>query len=122
MRKVVVNEWMTLDGVVQGPGYADEDTTAVSRTAAGICATSTISLDLGGRRSRPAGGFLFGRRTYESFASYWPPLPKRSGDLRASEHVAEVRGVDDAYRSARVAARALLHGDVAAAVRFPEAG
>ena len=27
MRKVIVNEWMTLDGVVQAPGYADEDTT-----------------------------------------------------------------------------------------------
>ena len=27
MRKVIVNEWMTLDGVVQAPGAADEDTT-----------------------------------------------------------------------------------------------
>src|SRR2546429_3451075 len=26
MRKVIVNEWMTLDGVVQAPGAADEDT------------------------------------------------------------------------------------------------
>jgi hypothetical protein len=27
MRKVIVNEWMTLDGVVQAPGTADEDKT-----------------------------------------------------------------------------------------------
>jgi hypothetical protein len=27
MRKVIVNEWMSLDGVVQAPGAADEDTT-----------------------------------------------------------------------------------------------
>ena len=27
MRKVVVNEWMTLDGVMQAPGYKDEDPT-----------------------------------------------------------------------------------------------
>ena len=27
MRKVIANEWMTLDGVVQAPGYADEDVT-----------------------------------------------------------------------------------------------
>jgi hypothetical protein len=26
MRKVIVNEWMTLDGVVQAPGAPDEDT------------------------------------------------------------------------------------------------
>jgi hypothetical protein len=28
MRKVIANEWMTLDGVVQAPSYGDEDTTA----------------------------------------------------------------------------------------------
>jgi len=27
MRKVIANEWMTLDGVVQAPSYADEDVT-----------------------------------------------------------------------------------------------
>jgi hypothetical protein len=27
MRKVIVNEFMSLDGVVQAPGAADEDTT-----------------------------------------------------------------------------------------------
>ena len=27
MRKVIVQEWMTLDGVVQAPGTADEDPT-----------------------------------------------------------------------------------------------
>jgi hypothetical protein len=27
MTKVIVNEWMTLDGVAQAPGAADEDTT-----------------------------------------------------------------------------------------------
>jgi len=27
MRKVIVNEWMSLDGVVQAPGAAEEDTT-----------------------------------------------------------------------------------------------
>lgn len=26
MRKVIVDEWMTLDGVVQAPGAPDEDT------------------------------------------------------------------------------------------------
>ena len=27
MRKVIAYEWMTLDGVIQAPGQADEDTT-----------------------------------------------------------------------------------------------
>jgi hypothetical protein len=31
MHKVIVTEWMTLDGVVQAPGYADEDRTGSKR-------------------------------------------------------------------------------------------
>jgi len=27
MRKLIANEWMSLDGVVQAPSYADEDMT-----------------------------------------------------------------------------------------------
>ena len=41
MRKVIAQEWMTLDGVVQAPGATDEDTTGGSSTAAGTYATST---------------------------------------------------------------------------------
>lgn len=32
MRKVIVSEWMSLDGVVQAPAYADEDTSADDRS------------------------------------------------------------------------------------------
>lgn len=28
MRKLIVNEWISLDGVIQAPGAADEDTSA----------------------------------------------------------------------------------------------
>ncbi len=77
MRKVIVNEFMSLDGVVQAPGGTDEDTTggfkhggwhlryfdelAQKRVLEGIVG---------------AGGFLLGRRTYEVFAGYWPNAPE----------------------------------------------
>jgi dihydrofolate reductase len=76
MRRVIVNEWMTLNGVVQAPSYADEDTTG--------------GFEHGGWHTRyfddtsmrwvienvtGAGGFLLGRRTYETFASHWPNAP-----------------------------------------------
>jgi dihydrofolate reductase len=74
MRKVIINEFISLDGVAQAPGGEEEDTsggfahggwhmrymedeTAMKRVLEGI-------LD--------AGGFLLGRRTYEIFAAYWP--------------------------------------------------
>jgi dihydrofolate reductase len=73
MRRIVVNEWMTLDGVVQAPGYPDEDTSG-GFTQGGW---HMPYLDDKAREwivagYQQAGGFLFGRRTYEQLASYWP--------------------------------------------------
>jgi dihydrofolate reductase len=77
MRKVIVNEWMSLDGVVQAPGAPDEDRSG--------------GFEHGGWHLRyfddqsqkkalenivGAGGFLLGRRTYEIFAAYWPNAPE----------------------------------------------
>jgi dihydrofolate reductase len=73
MRKLIVDEWLTLDGVAQAPGQPDEDTTAgfahggwhmqyVDETfQKWVIANLT-----------DAGGLVFGRRTYESFAGHWP--------------------------------------------------
>jgi dihydrofolate reductase len=73
MRKVIVNEWMTLDGVAQAPGAADEDTT-------GGFGHGGWHLQYFDDRSQRwvveniagAGGFLLGRRTYEILGGYWP--------------------------------------------------
>ena len=77
MRKLIVNEFMSLDGVVQAPGGREEDTDggfahggwsmpyfdelAQQRVLEGIV---------------DAGGFVLGRRTYEIFAGYWPNAPE----------------------------------------------
>lgn len=73
MRKIIVNEWMSLDGVVQAPGHPDEDRT-------GGFEHGGWHLEYFDDTSRQwvvdgyakAGGFLLGRRTYESLAAYWP--------------------------------------------------
>ena len=72
MRKVVVNEWMTLDGVVQGPGYADEDTDG-GFTNGGwhLQYFDDMSRNWVVEGYASAGGFLLGRQTYENLASYW---------------------------------------------------
>jgi dihydrofolate reductase len=73
MRKVIVNEWMTLDGVMQAPGYADEDTTGgFEHGGWHLRHFDDISRKWVVAGYEQAGGFLLGRRTYESLASYWP--------------------------------------------------
>jgi hypothetical protein len=65
MRRVIVNEWMTFDGVMQAPGHAEEDTDGgFEHGGWHMRYFDDISrkwvVDGYGR----VGGFLLGRRTY----------------------------------------------------------
>jgi len=74
MRKVIVNEFMTLDGVVQGPSSPTEDPTG-GFALGGWHARHTVDETFqrwAVENLASAGGFLFGRRTYEIFAAHWP--------------------------------------------------
>ena len=73
MDKVIVQEWMTLDGVVQAPGAADEDTTGGFKYGGWhLRYFDDISQKWVVEDLAAAGGFLLGRRTYEGFAAHWP--------------------------------------------------
>jgi dihydrofolate reductase len=78
MRRVIVNEFMSLDGVAQAPGGADED------TSGGFAHGGWDMRYMEDERAQKwvlasiveAGGFLLGRRTFEIFAAYWPNAPE----------------------------------------------
>jgi dihydrofolate reductase len=73
MRKVIVYEWMTLDGVVQAPGEPDEDKTGGFKHGGWhMPYFDDLSREWVVQNLTAAGGFLLGRRTYESFAGHWP--------------------------------------------------
>jgi dihydrofolate reductase len=73
MRKVIANEWMTLDGVVQAPSYADEDTTGGFEHGGWHTRYfDDLSMRWVIENVTGAGGFLLGRGTYETFAAHWP--------------------------------------------------
>jgi dihydrofolate reductase len=77
MRKVIVNEFLTLDGVMQAPGGEDEDRSGgFEKGGWQMPFLDDVARDgiLAGMDE--AGGFLLGRRTYEIFAAYWPNAPK----------------------------------------------
>jgi dihydrofolate reductase len=73
MRKVIVNEFMSLDGVMQAPGGADEDTSGgFAHGGWHLRYFDDVSQKWVLDSIVEAGGFLLGRRTYEIFAAYWP--------------------------------------------------
>jgi len=73
MRRVIVTEWMSLDGVVQAPGAPDEDTSGGFKHGGWhLRYFDDVSGQWVVANLTAAGGFLLGRRTYEILASYWP--------------------------------------------------
>ena len=85
MRKVIVNEWMTLDGVVQAPGAADEDTSGGFKHGGWhLRFFDDISRKWVVENLTDAGGFLLGRRTYEAFAAHWPNAFEDPADDRSA--------------------------------------
>ena len=75
MRKVIVQEFMTLDGVMQAPGAPEEDTSNDFRyggwTAPYFHEADEDADALMQRWLMPT-DLLLGRKTFEIFAAYWP--------------------------------------------------
>ena len=76
MRKLRVIEFLSLDGVLQSPGAADEDTEGGFRHGGwqrpyfdDVLAESAAE----GMEATDA--YLFGRKTYEKMAAFWPNAP-----------------------------------------------
>jgi len=78
MRKVIVNEFLSLDGIAQAPGGADEDTSGGFEHGGWHMQYTEDETFQKWVMSgiNEAGGFLLGRRTYEIFAAYWPNAPE----------------------------------------------
>jgi dihydrofolate reductase len=71
MRRVIVSEWMTLDGVVQSP--MGEDPSGGFRHGGWHAPFGDeVFMKWVAETVTGAGGYLFGRRTYEIFAAHWP--------------------------------------------------
>ena len=75
MRKLIVAAMTSLDGVIQGPGGPDEDTSGGFTHGGWAWPYADDGEDaMGGAFKRPF-ELLLGRRTYDIFAGYWPHVP-----------------------------------------------
>ncbi|MGA5896792.1 dihydrofolate reductase family protein [Streptomyces venetus] len=73
--KLVVQEFLTLDGVSQGPGAPDEDTSDGFERGGWFVPHLDEEFErLVGSWLGEADALLFGRRTYQNFARDWPAM------------------------------------------------
>lgn len=73
MRKIIVVEFITLDGVMQAPGGSKEDTAEGFKYGGwmGPYFDKVGGIEMGIQMKKTA-ALLLGRRTYDIFAGFWP--------------------------------------------------
>ncbi len=73
MRKIIVIEFITLDGVMQAPGGPEEDTSGGFKYGGWIVPyADEFSGKVMKEQMKQPFNLLLGRKTFEIFASYWP--------------------------------------------------
>jgi len=115
MRKVVVINHVTLDGVMQAPGYPEEDTRGGFAHGGWAAPRSDeATVNKAGERMGEDSAFLFGRWTYEALLASWN---RQDGPFKVALNSAPkyVASHSSATWLGRTNST-LLHGDVPAAV------
>ena len=99
MRRLVIIEFLTVDGVMQGLGSPEEDTSG-GFTHGGWGAPYAQAIHEAVAEAGPnrTTAYLFGRRTYEKMAAFWPHQPDENGMARQLNQTSKY-----------VAARTLTH-------------
>jgi len=73
MRKIVVTNSVTLDGVMQAPGRPDEDRRGgFEHGGWALAYNDSVMMQAMGEGMSQGADLLFGRRTYENFFAVWP--------------------------------------------------
>lgn len=116
MRVVILN-FLSLDGVYQGPGSPDEDRSGGFERGGWFVPFVDAALEERVEEwASSANGFLFGRRTYEAFSAVWPtitdPSDRNAARLNSlPKYVAATSPVETTWGPATV-----LDRDVEAAI------
>ena len=77
MRRLSVNEWLTLDGVMQAPMSPDEDREGgFEHGGWQVPYFDDMARTYLAEGMADADGFVLGRKTFELLASYWPTAPE----------------------------------------------
>jgi dihydrofolate reductase len=115
MRELIVNTFLTLDGVMQAPGGPEEDPSG-GFTHGGWSFgywDEQMQSAMGESMSKPF-DLVLGRKTYEIFAAHWPHTDDPGAELlnKATKHVASTRSKELDWENSK-----LIDGEVPEAVR-----
>ena len=78
--RLVVIEFMTLDGVMEAPGFEEHRT---GRNGWAMRISDAELQGFSGQQIEGAGALLFGRTTFNIWASFWPTAPKPAAAMAA---------------------------------------
>lgn len=114
MRKLIVLSFVTLDGVMQGPGGPTEDTSGDFAYGGWLVPyfDESLGATMGEQMVQPF-DLLLGRKTFEIFASYWPHhADEWPGINEAVKYVASNTLAEHEWQNS-----VFLSGDVADAIK-----
>jgi dihydrofolate reductase len=115
MRKLVVNTFSTLDGVMQAPGGPEEDPSGGFEHGGWSFGywDEQMQQRMGEFMGKPF-DLVLGRKTYEIFAAYWPHSDEPAAELlnKATKHVASTTLRELEWENSK-----LIEGDVPEGVR-----
>jgi dihydrofolate reductase len=110
LRKIIVLEHITLDGVVQAPGGPDEDTSGGFAHGGWIAPFSDLILGTALRRQmNKSFDLLLGRKTFDIWSPYWPYHP----DIWPGVNTATKYVASNTMTSGEWQPSVILSGDIA---------
>ena len=115
--RLVLMQFLTLDGVSQGPGAPDEDTSD-DFTGGGwlVPHIDDAFIEVVAGWVEHADAFLFGRRTYENFARDWPKITDPDNPFAGWMNGLPKYVASNTLTAASWAPTTILQGDVSARV------
>lgn len=118
MPKIIVNAFLTLDGVMQAPGGPGEDPEGGFLHGGWQAPYADEAL---GRRViegiADADGFLLGRKTYDIFANYWPKVTDPDNPIATALNSRPKYVVSRSLERVTWNNSGLINGDVVAELR-----
>ena len=116
MRELMVVEYVSLDGVMQEPGHATEDTGGGFRYGGWTGPFMTDHRRYLSQLFQTVGAFLFGRRTYDIFADVWPTITDPSDLIARALNESPKYVVSSTLAEARWQPTTIIKGEVPEAI------